>query len=164
MNAALVGDDFRQALGQLHRKLDALLARLQRQQVAAVADHLRGRERLRRNLEVAGLQLRHVENAVHHRKQVIAGIVDQLGVFAAARAVEPHPLLVDQHVGEADDGVERRAQLVAHIGEELDLGGVGVVGLGAGALQRLLLVLALGDVAHHRDHLGLAGGRRRRWL
>jgi hypothetical protein len=29
--------------------------------------------------------------------------------------------ILAQHFGDADDGVERRAQLVAHIGEELDL-------------------------------------------
>ena len=29
--------------------------------------------------------------------------------------------IADHHLGQADDGVERRAQLVAHIGEELGL-------------------------------------------
>ena len=43
-------------------------------------------------------------------------------------------------LGEADDGVERRAQLVAHVGEELGLGAVGALGL------RLLLEVALGEV------------------
>ena len=33
------------------------------------------------------------------------------------------------------------------------LGGVGALGLGARVFERLLLLLALGDVAHHRDHL-----------
>ena len=61
----------------------------------------------------------------------------------AARGVEPHLLLVDQHLGEADDGVERRAQLVAHGGEEPALGGVGALGFGARILERLLLGLAL---------------------
>ena len=41
--------------------------------------------------------------------------------------------------GEADDGVERRAQLVAHIGEEFRLGLVGFFGAG------LLLGIFLGE-------------------
>ena len=69
---------------------------------------------------------------------------------------------VGQHFGEADDGIERRAQLVAHGGEEAALGGVGALGLGARLLERLLLRLALGDVAHDRDDLALVPRRRRR--
>ena len=34
------------------------------------------------------------------------------------------------------------------------LRGVGALGFGARALERLFLRLALGDVAQHRDHLG----------
>ncbi len=41
------------------------------------------------------------------------------------------------HLGEADHGVQRRAQLVADIGEELGLGAVG--GLGPVLLQRVFL-------------------------
>jgi len=33
----------------------------------------------------------------------------------------------------------------------------GLIGLGARVVERLFLHLALGDVAHHRNHLGLAG-------
>ena len=44
------------------------------------------------------------------------------------------------HLGEADDGVERRAQLVAHVGEEFGLGAVGALGL------RLLVEIALGEI------------------
>ena len=43
-------------------------------------------------------------------------------------------------LGEADDGVERRAQLVAHIGEEFRLGLVGLLGAG------LLLGVFLGEI------------------
>ena len=77
-----------------------------------------------------------------------------------ARLVELHRLFVREHLGEADDGVERRAQLVAHGGEEAALGGIGALGLLARAFERLLLRLALGHVADHRDHLALAFGSR----
>ncbi len=44
------------------------------------------------------------------------------------------------HLGEAEDGVERRPQLVAHVGEELGLRAVRALGL------RLLLEVAFGEV------------------
>ena len=40
--------------------------------------------------------------------------------------------LVRDRLREADNGVERRAQLVAHIGQEVALGAVGQLGLHAG--------------------------------
>ena len=51
-----------------------------------------------------------------------------------------------QQLGEADDGVERRAQLVRHLGQELRLGAVGALGLVARCHQRLLGFLARRDV------------------
>ena len=50
-------------------------------------------------------------------------------------------------LGEADDGIERGAQLVAHVGEELRLRLVGLLGAG------LLLGIFLGEIG---DLLGLA--------
>ena len=67
--------------------------------------------------------------------------------------VEHQRRLFLQHVREADDGVERRAQFVAHGGEETALGGVGAFGLGARVLERLLLVLAFRHIAKHGDDL-----------
>ena len=43
---------------------------------------------------------------------------ERLAIFGGHRAVEP----VAQHLGEAEDRVQRRAQLVAHVGEKLRLG------------------------------------------
>ena len=49
-----------------------------------------------------------------------------------------------QHLAVADDGVERGAQLVAHVGQELALGAAGGLGRVLGAQQRLLdLLLAV---------------------
>ena len=143
-------------------KLDARLLRLEHQQIAAASDRRRRRERFRRDLEIAAFHLRHVENAVDHRQQMTAGIVDQLGVFALARRIELERV-VAQHVGEADDGVERRAQLVAHGGEEAAFGIVDAFRLLAGDLERALLHLALGHVAQHRDHFALGANSRHRW-
>ena len=66
-----------------------------------------------------------------------------------------------EQLGVTDDGVERRAQLVAHHGEEIGLGLVRRLGMGACRLlalqlQRLLLCfLPIGDVAQ---------ADQRRWL
>ena len=142
----------------------AVFARLQGQQIAAIDKRGPRRERLRRDFEIAGLHLGHVENAVDHRQQMLAGIVDQLRIFLAARRVEHHRVFLHDHLGEADDGVQRRAQFVAHGGEEAGLGRVRLFGGGARQLERLLLDLAVGDVAHHGDDVGSTDRRIRRWL
>ena len=62
-------------------------------------------------------------------------------------------------LGEAEDRVERAAQLMAHAGKEIRFGEVGLFRRGLGALQldvrflqRLLEALALGDVARGGEH------------
>src|SRR5580692_3422456 len=61
---ALVGDDFRQIVGRQPFELDAGLARPQRQDVATAGNDRSRIEGLRRDLEIVGLDLRHVENTV----------------------------------------------------------------------------------------------------
>ena len=93
-------------------------------ELARGADHLvdepRQLDRLGIEVELAGLDLREVQHLVDEAEQVSAG-----GIHAAQRL---HRLLRaearrvgDHHLGQADDGVERRAQLVAHAREELRL-------------------------------------------
>ena len=77
------------------------------------------------------------------------GIVDEAGIFVAALGIEHQRQLFHQHVRKADNGVERRAQFVAHGGEEAALGGIGALGLAARVLQRLLLPLAFRHIAKH---------------
>ena len=82
---------------------------------------------------------------------MLAGIVDQLRIFLAPRGVDHQHVFLGDHFGESDDGVERRAQFVAHGGKEAALGGVGLFGGGARQIERLFLNFSIGDVAHHRD-------------
>src|SRR5262245_49542136 len=71
-------------------------------------------------LELAGFDLREVEDLVDEAQQVGAGGID--APQRLQRPVRAEPRCVrDHHLGQADDGVERRAQLVAHAGEELRL-------------------------------------------
>ena len=85
-----------------------------------LVDQRRELHRLRIELELAGLDLGEVEHLVDEAEQVRAGAVHALQrlqrlLRAEARRVGDH------HLGQPDDGVERRAQLVAHAGDELRL-------------------------------------------
>ena len=74
-------------------------------------------------LELAGIDLGEVEDVVDDVVKMLAALVDELGVFRLARLERAHhPQL--ERLGETDDRVERRAQFVAHIGEELRLGDI----------------------------------------
>ena len=66
-----------------------------------------------------------------------------IGIFW--RAKRPKRLLF-HHLGEADDGVQRRAQFMAHIGQEFRLGAAGGFGF------RFLLQISSGQF---RELLGL---------
>ena len=66
------------------------------------------------------------------------GCIDVLCVFKVLGAAEGAEYLAFHNVREADDGVERRAQLVAYVGEELGLAAAGELGLLLGGDQRLV--------------------------
>jgi len=102
-----------------------------------LVDQRRQLHGLRVELELSGLDLRQVEHLVDEPEQVRAGAVHALqrllGFFCAeARRVGDH------HLGQAEDGIERRAQLVAHAGHELRL-------VLAGLLELAALVLDLAE-------------------
>ena len=73
--------------------------------------------------------------------------MDEPGIFAVARLAELAEQLATENVGKADHRVQRRAQLMAHIGEELGLGAACLFGRVAGALKFGLVRPALGDIA-----------------
>ena len=87
---------------------------------------------------------------------MLPGIVDQLGIFLAPRGIDHQHVFLNDHLGKSDDGVQRRAQFMAHGGEEAGLRRIRLLGGGAREIERLLLQLAVGDVAHHGDDLGFA--------
>ena len=57
--------------------------------------------------------------------------------------------LLLQHLAVADDRVQRRAQLMAHVGEELALGTIGRLGRILGFEQLFLGALVRGDVVKY---------------
>ena len=98
--------------------------------------------------ELAGFDLGEVEDGVDDLQQVQPGHLDAL---QAGGLLVGHARAADQ-VGHADDGVERGADLVGHVGEELALDPHQPLGLEQGPAARLVGGLALADVgeAHHR--------------
>src|SRR5215471_19103178 len=55
--------------------------------------------------------------------------------------------VADHHLGQPNDGIERRAQLVAHAGDKGRLGEAHRLGLVARGGERLFVTLALGDIS-----------------
>ena len=99
---------------------------------------------------------REVEDVVDDVEQVLAGLVNRVGKTRLLGVEGRAP----EHLGHAEDGVHRRADLVAHGGEELALGLVGGLGDVLGAAQfegaDLDLVFELVPVA--------GGLRSRSWI
>ena len=93
-------------------------------------------------LELAGFDLGEVENVVDEREQRLGRILDDAQVLA----LHGRQLGSQQQLRHADDGVHRRADLVAHVRQEGALGAAG----GFGRLHRLSLrvlhLFALRDV------------------
>ena len=62
---------------------------------------------------------------------MLRGVVDLVDPFQRALTTQ----FTAQDVRQADDGVHRRANLVAHVGQERTLGQTGLLGLLPGDLQ-----------------------------
>ena len=105
-------------LGQVraHRvgQLDALLRGRRRDHVERALDATRERERLGLEVDLAGLDLREVEDVVDDREEGVARRPDRVGEVALL-GVE---LGLEEQPAHADDRVHRRPDLVAHRREE----------------------------------------------
>src|SRR5215471_2004613 len=75
---------------------------------------------LRVELELSDLDLRQVEHLVDEAKEMSPSAVHALQRLLRFFRAEPRGVR-DHHFGQPDDGIERRAQLVAHAGDELRL-------------------------------------------
>ena len=127
----------------------ALLLRQRAQRVDQGLQGFGQRHRFHRHGGLAGLDLGQVEDVVDEGQQVVACRVDGLRVLHLLGA-QVARLVVRQQLGQDQGGVERRAQLVAHVGQKLALvlaGQLQLAGLvrhGAlGAQQLLALVFQL---------------------
>ncbi len=163
-----VGHQVRQDLAQpggvaRHRALDpgahvdgeaqALAPSLQQEGGGGGADGASEVEGLDQHVDLAGLQPRQVHDVREQRLERDAGAADGLDHLTLALVQRG----MGEDVGDAEDAVQRRAQLVADGGEELALGAVGglcgVTGLG----KHLVGPVEIGDVHHHGHKAAVAG-------
>ena len=105
--------------------------------------------------QLAGLDLREIEDVIDDAEQVLAGALDLEHVVALTR----REVGLQGEMGQTDDGVHRRSYLVAHIGEEHALGLARferrrsrLLELGVCPLGVQLRCLAGIDVAPRADH------------
>ena len=101
--------------------------------------------RLLVQLVAAGLDAGEVEDLVDEMQEVAAAVEDVARVVAVGRIFDRAEQLGLHHLGEAEDGVERRAQLVAHGGKEARLGVVGGFRAPARLVGNRFLLLELGN-------------------
>ena len=92
------------------------------------------------HFHLAGLHLGQVEDVVDHVEQEPPGFLDVLGI-AFLLFVQCFQRL--QHFGEANDAVQRRSQLVAHVGQKLAFEAVHFVKLHVEVCQLIDLVVEL---------------------
>ena len=97
-------------------------------------------------IQPTGVDPRQIEDLVDQVQKMLAALPDQTDIFGLPRLERPgNPVL--QHLGEAEDRIERRAQLMAHIGEELRFGDVGGLGGSFGVMHGSFGQNLLGDIA-----------------
>ena len=123
--------------------------------------HLGQIDVLQLQLVPAGLQLGDGQDIDDELEHLLARLPGIAGIVDVAAFGDRSERLLGDHVAEADDRVERRAQLVAHRGEEGRLGGIGAARLVARRRQGDLGALALGDVLERPLQVGgVVLGRR----
>ncbi|MCH8111406.1 MAG: SLC13/DASS family transporter [Proteobacteria bacterium] len=103
------------------------------------------------HVHLADFDFRDVEQVVDQIQQVRGAFVDVgRGLLVLLRSKWSVEFLLD-HSGEADDGVQRGAKFVAHVGQKLGLAAVGVLRLFLRRRERILCALVFGDVARGDD-------------
>ena len=138
-----------QRLGVVETQLEALALGRQPLGIADLLTQLAQREIQAFQLDGAAIQLGGVENVVEQAEQRARSLlhgtqVAALGLFQRG---------IEQQLGEADDGVHRRADLVAHVGQEAAPCGSGLLGAVTRGAQLLLHEPARGQVGGQFDHL-----------
>ncbi len=147
------------------QELDALVVGAHAHEIAEIFEHVAEREPDDLDVELAGLDLGEVEDVVDDAEQRLGRPVDLLHVVQLLRV----EVALQGQVGHAENGVHRRADLVAHVGQEVALGVVGGVGLVLGddqfggplpdhvlevlavALKFVVGALLVGDVARDAE-------------
>ena len=143
LGLALIGAQPRQVRGQLDRCGEVAIADTRTDQLADRADRVAKVEDLIVQLELAGLGLRQVENVVDDVQEMHAALVDISDIGLVFLVRERAQYLALHHLGKADDGIQWRAQLVAHHREKTRFGAARRFGRLLGEAQRFIRCLAL---------------------
>ncbi len=140
----------------------ALVVRQRLEDAPHVLDERAQRDLLDLRLLLAGLHLGEVEHLVDEREQVLAGPVDRARVLDLLVGEVPACVLGEQ-ARQQQHAVERRAQLVRHVGEELRLVGADGGELGGFLLEAHTRVvqLRISLLEHLSLRLQLLGLRRK---
>ena len=128
LERARIAGDLRQVSRYAGDNIDPVLTGFQDHQIAAADERFAWRKQFRNDLEIAALHLRHIKDAVDDRQEMKPGFIDQLGVFLTPCGVDHHLVLAHDHFREPDNGIQRRAQFMAHGGKEARLGRTGPLG------------------------------------
>ena len=138
--------------GHIADQLQPLGSGLVAHHIRHAFEHAVEQERLALHHQLARLDLGEVQDVVDDAQQVLARLLDLAHVVVLARA----QARLERQMRHADDRVHRRADLVAHVGQEVGLERGGFLGQLLGAPQFLFSALAVGDV-----HKGADGAARR---
>jgi hypothetical protein len=120
-------------------QLEPFLVRPHGERLGRGVDDLGKVERIGVELEPACFHVGEVEHVVDDVEQRVGGVLGHRQVFALLE----RQLRAERKAGHPDDAVERRADLVAHVGEELALGFVGGLRDLFGPLQLHLSTLSV---------------------
>ncbi len=123
-------------------EIDAFFTALKRHAIDGFLDEHGEVEGMILELELARFDFGKVENLTDDGQQRVGALPDCLRIVALLG----REIGAEQQAGHADDGVHRRADFVAHVGQEFRLGLVGVFRRFLGGDDFLLDLLALGDV------------------
>src|SRR6185437_1675957 len=135
-----VADD-RGAAGRAERQRDALALRQRREAARRGGEQLVGAELFFLQRAAPPFELGIVEDRGKEAQEPLARGADRFHIFGITVVAERAVSLVPHQLGKADDVVERRADLVAQVGEERGLGAARRLG------PEFLLVVAPGQHA-----------------
>ena len=137
-----VADDGGWNRSQQHRaQLQSAFTRQRLQRRQHIVQQLHHRHAQQFHAHAARLDLGQVQHVVDDGQQVLAVAADGAAVHAPLLGIGA---LVEQHIDEAQDGGHRRADLVAHVGQERALAFHGRLGRGARESQFLVLAQQFG--------------------
>ena len=130
-----------------HRKALVPLLDLRAHDTLYLPDLIRQTDRLCIQRHLAGLDFAHIQHIVNQAQQMLAGLLHLPNIGVNLRRVI---LVVGHQLGDAHDGIHRRANIMGHVGQEVAFCAAGLPGRLLGlfcrgqSLRQALAVSALG--------------------